>query len=320
MCGKLLKAALPDLLVTLERHSELKVSQEVRLQLLSMSAATIDRLLKQPALRPSRLRPQARPAANQTLKSQVPIRTWSEWAGVSPGSLQADLVLHCGESLEGFFLTTLTAVDVASGWIELQPVWGLGKTRVGTAMHLVRQRLPFPLLALHTDNGSEFINDLLVPWCQREGISHSRGRAYRKNDQAWVEQRNWQSVRRHVGYERYNTKEAHEVLLELYPLLGLQMNFFRPVRKLVSKQRQGAKLFKRYDQPSTPYQRLMAAGVLNGPARQRIEMFLLKLNPAELQRKIDHLLEHLHKSASRKGGSPRKRWVTLILRHPPSLR
>lgn len=303
MCGKLLKAALPDLLAALQRHGELKLADAVRLQLLSMSAATIDRLLKQPALRPSHLRPRARQGVDQTLKSQVPIRTWSEWGGVLPGSLQADLVLHCGETLDGFYLTTLTAVDVASGWIELQPAWGLGKQRVGTAMHLIRQRLPFPLQALHTDNGGEFINDLLIPWCRREGISHSRGRAYRKNDQAWVEQRNWQSVRRHVGYERYNTKEAYDLLLQLYPLLSLQMNFFRPVRKLVSKQRQGPKVSKRYDSPSTPYQRLLAAGALEDAARERIEKLLLKLNPAELQKRIDQLLQQLYATTTRKGGS-----------------
>lgn len=303
MCGKLLKAVMADLVASLERHGELNLPAELRELLLSMSAATIDRLLKRQTLRPSHLRPRARAAADQSLKSQVPIRTWSEWAGVRPGSLQADLVLHCGERLEGFFLTTLTAVDVASGWIELQAVWGLGKTRVGTAMHLIRQRLPFPLLTLHTDNGGEFINDLLVPWCQREGISHSRGRAYKKNDQAWVEQRNWQSVRRHVGYERYNTKEAYEILLKLYPLLSLQMNFFRPVRKLVNKQRQGAKLSKRYDEPATPYQRLVAAAVLDEVAREQIESQLLKLNPAELQRKIDRLLHQLYATADRKGGS-----------------
>jgi hypothetical protein len=303
MCGKLLAPVMADLVASLERHGEIKLQTQVRELLLSMSAATIDRLLKRHLARPSHMRPSARPAQDQTLKSQVPIKTWSEWAGVAPGSLQADLVLHCGETLDGFFLTTLTAVDVASGWIELQPVWGLGKKRVGTAMHLIRERLPFSLLALHTDNGSEFINDVLIPWCRQEGISHSRGRPYRKNDQAWVEQRNWQSVRRHVGYERYNTKEAYEILLKLYPLLSLQMNFFRPVRKLASKQRQGAKLTKRYDAPSTPFQRLLAAGALDAAAKPRIEQLLLKLNPAELQRKIENLLQRLYRTEHLKGGS-----------------
>ncbi|MGQ9572601.1 MAG: ISNCY family transposase [Dehalococcoidia bacterium] len=292
MCGKLLAAVMPDLLAALERHGELKVSPEVQGLLLQASPSTIDRLLRRHRTGGLRQPRRQRPATS-ALKRQVPIRTWSEWKGVPPGSLQADLVLHCGESVEGFFLTTLCAVDVASGWTELQPVWGMGKQRVGTAMHLIRQRLPFPLRALHTDNGSEFINHVLVPWCLREKINFSRGRGYRKNDQAYVEQRNWLSVRRQVGYERYSSRAALEVLGELYPLLRLQLNFFRPVRKLVGKERVGFKVTKRYDRPQTPYQRLLAAGALNDAARAELRRQYLATNPAELQRRIDNLLRRL---------------------------
>ena len=293
LCGKLLVAVMPDLLAALERHRELKVSPEVREQLLSMSGSTIDRLLRKQHRRLSDLRPAHKAPASASLKREVPIRTWSEWGGVKPGSLQADLVHHSGESGQGFFLTTLTTVDVASGWLELQPVWGSGMERVGSAMHHIRQRLPFKLEGLHTDNGSEFINHLLVPWCRREKIAFTRGRAYKKNDQAYVEQRNWQSVRRHAGYQRYSTKAAYAVLLKLYPLLCLQMNFLRPVRKLVAKERVGAKLAKRYDAPRTPYQRLLASGVLTQTARARLEQQLVALNPAELQRRFDQLLHRL---------------------------
>jgi hypothetical protein len=304
MCGKLLVAVMPTIVSGLERYGELKVVPEVKKLLLSMSASTIDRLLKKQSLRLSNVLPKGRPAAQQSLKSAVPVRTWSEWQGVQPGSLQADLVFHSGESAQGFHLTTLCAVDVASGWIELQPVWGLGKERVGTAIHLLRQRLPFPLEALHTDNGGEFLNDGLIPWCRREGIHFTRGRPYKKNDQAWVEQRNWQSVRRYVGYDRYSTKAAYELLLKLYPLLCLQMNFVRPVRKLASKERQGAKVSKRYDEPSTPYQRLVSSGVLSEQAQARIDRQLQVLNPADLQRRIDQILRQLWSQADRwKGGS-----------------
>lgn len=292
MCGKLLASVMPDLLASLERHGELSLEAETRELLLSMSASTIDRLLKHRPLRPSQVH-RRRPAAEQSLKAQVPLKTWSEWQNVKPGSLQADLVVHSGENPGGFYLTTLTAVDVATGWIELQPVWGLGKTRVGTSMHLIRQRLPFGLHALHTDNGGEFINDLLVPWCQREGIRFTRGRPYKKNDQAWVEQRNWQSVRRQVGYGRYNSKAAYVLMEKLYPLLGLQMNFYRPVRKLVAKERQGAKVTKHYDQPNTPYQRLVTSGVIDEATRQSLDRMLARLNPAKLQRRIEQLLRQL---------------------------
>jgi len=292
MCGKLLAAAMPDLLAALERHGELTVSPKVRELLLTISPSTIDRLLRRQRL-PTLRQPRRRSPATTTLKGQIPIRTWSEWQGVEPGSLQADLVLHCGESTEGFFLTTLCALDVATAWIELQPVWGMGQQRVGSAMHHIRLRLPFALKALHTDNGSEFINHLLQSWCRREGIRFTRGRGYRKNDQAYVEQRNWLSVRRQVGYDRLSSRAAFALLQQLYPLLCLQLNFFRPVRKLVGKERLGAKVVKRYDEPQTPYQRLLAAGVLSEPARAALEKRLLALNPAQLQRRIDQLLRQL---------------------------
>jgi len=298
MCGKLLVAVLPDLLAALERHGDLSVSPQVRELLLTISPATVDRLLHRQ--RRGRLRQPQRPSpASATLKSQIPIRTWSDWGGAEPGALQADLVLHCGESTEGFYLTTLCAVDVASGWTELQPVWGMGKQRVGAAIHHLRQRLPFALTALHTDNGSEFINHVLYPWCQREGISFTRGRSYRKNDQAYVEQKNWLTVRRPVGYGRYRSRQAFALLQQLYPLLTLQGNFFRPVRKLAGKQRHGAKIVKRYDQPQTPYQRLLAAQALTTPLQAALEERLLAINPARVWRQIDELLQELWRTAER---------------------
>jgi hypothetical protein len=303
MCGKLLVAVMPTIVAGLERYGELSVRPEVRERLLSMSASTIDRLLKKQSIRLSNRRPEVHPRTSPDLKKTVPVRTWSEWRDVQPGSLQADLVFHSGESLQGFHLTTLCAVDVATGWIELQPVWGLGKARVGTAIHLICQRLPFALKALHTDNGSEFLNHGLIPWCRQEGVRLTRGRPYKKNDQAWVEQRNWQSVRRSVGYERYSTKAAYELLLRLYPLLCLQMNFLRPVRKLVSKERQGAKVSKQYDEPRTPHQRLVASGILSEQAQARIDRQLQTLNPANLQRRIDQLLRQLWQQVDKwKGG------------------
>lgn len=304
MCGKLLVAAIPNLMAALERHGEMRVNPEVRAALLAISPATVDRLLHPFRLR--RRQPLRASPASPSLKSQVPIRTWSEWQGVRPGALQADLVLHCGESVEGFYLTTLTAVDVASGWTELQAVWGMGKERVGGALHHIRQRLPFALRELHTDNGSEFINHLLVPWCLRQKISLTRGRSYRKNDQAYVEQKNWVSVRRHVGHDRYNSKAAYAAFQQLYALVRLHVNFFRPVRKLVAKERQGAKLVKRYDQPLTPYQRLLASGVLGDDAHQTLERQFFSLNPAELRRRIDLVLRRLWSTAAHQQHNSRK--------------
>jgi hypothetical protein len=305
LCGKLLKPVLPDLLEALERHGELSVAEEVRSQLLTISAASIDRLLhihKRDAVR----QPHRQPRSPSSLQSQVPIRTWNEWSEATPGALQADLVLHCGESTEGFYLTTLCAIDVATAWTELQPVWGLGQQRVGTAVHLVRQRLPFELKALHTDNGAEFINQTLFSWCRREAVGFSRGRPYKKNDQAYVEQRNYVAVRRLLGHDRLNSRQAYALLQELYGLLRLQLNFLRPVRKLVSKQRVGAKLIKRYDQPRTPYQRLLDSGILVSSARQDLGQVRDRINPAELQRRIAALLRQLWRLGQEEGRLERR--------------
>ena len=286
MCGKLLVAVLPSLVAGLERHGELQLHASVREALVSMSAATIDRQLR--SWRKPLGRQPRRPASPTTgLKAQIPIRTWSEWQDVQPGSVQADLVLHCGESVEGFFLTTLTVVDVATGWTELEPVWGMGMSRTGATVNEAGRLLPFSLRELHSDNGGEFINHALYDWCQRRGVRFTRGRGYKKNDQAYVEQRNWLAVRRSVGYDRYSSKAALAALGRLYALTRLQLNFLRPVRKLVGKQRFGSKVRKAYDAPRTPLQRLLDSDVLPDPVAKRLEEQFLAINPAELQRKIE---------------------------------
>jgi hypothetical protein len=305
MCGKLLAAVLPALVEGLERHDELRLSASVREALVSMSAATIDRKLRN--WRKGLGRQPRRSASRATgLKKQIPIRTWSEWTGVRAGSAQADLVLHCGESLEGFFLTTLTLVDVATGWTEVQPVWGIGMERVGGGLEAASRRLPVALRELHTDNGGEFINHTLYEWCRRRGVRLTRGRGYKKNDQAYVEQRNWLAVRRTVGYDRYSSKAALAALGRLYALTRLQLNFLRPVRKLIGKERHGSRVRKVYDAPRTPYQRVLESGYLGEAAAGRLKEQFLSINPAELQRRIELALRGIwactEKSERRKVG------------------
>ncbi len=298
LCSKRLVAFLPELLAILERHGELRVPPPVRQTLAQISAPTIDRLLK--PLRPKGLRqPHGSTRATRTLLQHVPIRTFGEWRHVQPGALQADLVLHCGDSLAGFHLTTLIAVDVATGWTECLPVWGQGYQRVGTAVHRLRQRLPFPLRELHTDNGGEFLNSILYPWCQREGIRFTRGRPYKKNDQAYAEQKVWAIVRRIVGYDRYSTRAAYDHLGRLYDRLRLYINFFQPSAKLRSKVRRGPRVIKRFDPPRTPYQRLLAAGLLSLSQRQALQTLYLSLNPVQLRREIEGILDTLWKLSDR---------------------
>jgi Integrase core domain len=207
--------------------------------------------------------------------------------------MQGDLVLHCGESTAGRYGATLVAVDVATTWTELQPLWDLHHQRVTGALQHLHQRLPCPLRAWHSDNGSEFINACLLGWCQRHHVRFTRGRPYRKNDQAWVEQRNGLLVRRLIGYDRYSSRAALTVLHRLYGLLRLQHNFFRPVRKLVSKRRVGSKILKRYDAAQTPYQRVIAAGVLTAEQRQILDQQFRALDPIALAREFHQTLDVL---------------------------
>ena len=164
-----------------------------------MSVATIDRVLK-PYRKRGLRRPFSTTKPGSLLKASIPIRTFADWDDKRPGFLEIDLVAHCGESTEGFYLNTLSTVDVATGWVEVRGVWGKGQQRVGGAIHQVGKQLPFPLLGLDSDNGSEFINHNLYAYCQREGITFTRSRPYKKNDAAHVEQKNWSVVRRLVGY------------------------------------------------------------------------------------------------------------------------
>jgi hypothetical protein len=298
LCSKRLEPFIPELVAALERQGEIRLEPEVREQLLQLSAATIDRLLK-PFRHQGRRRPYSQTRSSLGLRAQIPIRTFTEWENVSPGSVQADLVMHGGESTEGFYLTTLVAVDVATGWTECEAVWGKGQQRVASGMHFVRQRLPFGLRELHTDNGGEFLNEVLYPWCKREGIHFTRGRAYKKNDQAYVEQKNWSVVRRLVGYDRYSSKVAQEQLRRLYELVRLYVNFFQPIRKLVGKKRVGAKVTKKYDTAQTPYQRLLQSGVLGEVQQQSLDKLYHSLNPSQLQAQMYSALERLWQLAER---------------------
>jgi hypothetical protein len=214
-------------------------------------------------------------------------------------SYGVDLVSHCGESSEGFYLTTLSTVDVASGWWECVGVWGKGQERVGGAVHRVRQRLPFPLLGLDSDNGSEFINQHLYNYCQRHRITFIRSRSYKKNDSCHVEQKNWSVVRRLVGYDRYNSRAALEALNSIYDLTRLYVNFFQPVMKLVAKTRHGAKVHKVYDTARTPYHRLLESGVLTEAKRQELAVTYYSFNPVLLLKQINENLETLWNLAER---------------------
>jgi len=199
----------------------------------------------------------------------------------------------------GFFLHTLCAVDIATGWVELQPVWGKGHKRVRAALHEVRRRLPVRLCGVDTDNGSEFINRALFDYCRFEQITFTRSRPYRKNDSAHVEQKNGAIVRALVGYDRYVSRAAYAQLARVYRRLRLHTNFFQPVQRLVAKSRHGARVTRRYDRAQTPFQRLLAAGTLSQCRQRELAALYETLNPLRLRREIDAALTTLWRLAAR---------------------
>jgi len=256
--------------------------------------------------------------AGSLLKREIAIRTFSDWDEACPGFLEVDLVAHCGESTEGFYLTTLTAVDIHTGWVECQAVWGKQEHKVRGAIHEVRKRLPFACKGLDSDNGSEFINRELKRYCGEHQITFTRLRPYKKNDSARVEQKNWSVVRRLIGYDRYSTREAFEQLQYVHGLARLYFNFFQPVMKLVSKTREGAKVRKVYDKARTPYRRLLECTDLPDESRQSLTQLYNVLDPVSLLEQINRAQDALWTLTDQRPG--RCRSVTPIVTHQEALR
>ena len=260
LCGKRLAPFLEELVIALEKEVALVLEPGVRQKLLDMSASTIDRRLGQ--YRPKMPRGLATTKPGSLLKKQVPVRIYTPWDEQRPGFVEIDLVAHCGSSTEGHYLNSLVVTDIATGWTECIGVWGKGQLAVYSALKQIRERLPFPLLGIDSDNGSEFLNGHLVRWCKAEKITFTRSRPYEKNDQAHVEQKNWSIVRRLIGYDRYETEEALVQLNRVHDLGRVWINHWQPVLKLIEKERVGAKIIKRHDQAKTPYRRVLGAGVV----------------------------------------------------------
>lgn len=298
ICGKRLAAVLPETIAVLERHGELRLEAAVRRKLCAISAATIDRLLA-PERRRLSLRGRSGTKPGTLLKHQIPIRTFAEWDQTQPGFVEIDLVGHDGGLSHGDFCQSLDVTDVASGWTETQAVLNKAQVWVFEALQEIRARLPFALKGIDSDNGSEFINHELLRYAEQERLSFTRGRAWKKNDGCFVEQKNYSVVRRAVGYARHEGSVQLRLLNELYAELRLYTNFFQPVMKLLRKERRGAKVKKTYDRPRTPYRRLLESTALDERAKRQLRTQYESLNPAELKRRISRLQERLLKLARR---------------------
>jgi hypothetical protein len=291
ICSKRLVPFLPALIEAMERFGRLALTAEQKGKLLSLSPATADRLLKPEKQRLGGGKSTTKPGS--ILRNQIPIRTFSEWNDVVPGFFEGDLVAHCGGNIRGRYCHTLTLTDIVTTWTECAALPAKTDDCVITAVERIEKHLPFPVLGLDTDNGSEFINYELADWCTERGVTFTRARAYRKNDQAHVEEKNGSVVRRLTGYERFEGDSAYAALSALYDVSRLYINFFQPSVKLLRKRREGGKVRKVYDTAKTPYQRVLESPQVDAKSKEKLSGDYQTLDPVWLLAEIAKRQENL---------------------------
>lgn len=297
LCGKRLKVALPLWLPHYEaEHGALP--EAVRAGLLAASASTLDRLLK--AARVAHPKGLCGTKPGTLLKKQIPIRC-EHWDITQPGFIEADTVAHCGSSLAGDFVWSLTMTDILTGWTECRATWNKGAQGVIRQIQAIEAVLPFPLRGFDCDNGSEFLNHHLVRYFSGhpDQPSFTRSRPYRKNDNAHVEQKNWSQVRHLFGYDRFDNPRLVDLMNDLYANEWSQLqNHFCPTLKLKEKSREGSRYVKRYHPPETPCQRIMGSGSVPDAIKRRLEDQQRILNPFDLKRRIEAKLKHIFSMVS----------------------
>lgn len=288
MCSKNLKQALP------EWTAGLTLREDLRCQLLRLSPSTIERILK-PHKVIYRRRRRSGTKPGTLLKNMIPIKTLGNIVDRA-GHLEADTVAHCGGTLMGDFIWTLTVTDRFTGWTENRGVWGKGSKNVHEALQDIEEKLPFEILSFNCDNGSEFLNKRIVEYFQPGGPKNrsrflmTRSRSYHKNDNCHVEQKNWTHVRQVFGYQRFEFRELLPLMNEIYRVHNLWSNFFIPQQKLKSKVRIGGKIKKKYDVPQTPCNRLLADSLISEESKQRLLAMKSQLNPFHLGDRRDALI------------------------------
>lgn len=294
-CSKRLKAIIPLWLPGYVRTYG-AISQELAGTLLRISPATIDRIL-QPVRATHTRHGRATTKPGTLLKRHIPIKT-NQWDESRPGFLEADTVAHCGSSTEGVFAYTLDCVDIATGWTEQRAIWGKNYQDVIEQIKDIERSLPFPILGFDADNGSEFLNYHLLRYLtnRKRPIQFTRSRAYKKDDNAHVEQKNWTHVRQWLGYDRLDNPTAVPLMNQLYTTeWRLFQNFFCPSVKLISKERIASKTVKRYDRPQTPYQRILASSEIDVNAKENLKAIYRTLNPFTLRKSMEAKLKAIFK-------------------------
>lgn len=289
-CAERLQPVLLETAQLLARHGELNLNSTISQQLAQISRPTLARRIAKwdcPKFRHHALhkRPPSGPQA------EVPVGRY-EWDERRPGALEIDLVEHNGGSTQGHYAYTLNVVDTVSGYSRRRAVLGRGQAGIFRELTDILEQWPFPPWGLHSDNGSEFLNGHLIRYTKQNRLEFHRSRPYKKNDNAHVEQKNRQLVREVVGHERFDTVAQVDWLNWVYAGLDSYANFFLPMRKVISKQRHGSRVRKRYDQARTPLQRLFNAGVIDPETEELLQNHIQTINPLALRRQLDSLLQN----------------------------
>jgi hypothetical protein len=285
LCGKRLKALIPSLIAAMEKHGHLELDSSMRALLMKVSPATIDRLLTE--VRASAgASGRRRAGVGSAIRRSIPVRTFSDWRNPPPGYFEVDMVEHCGPKTEGDYAHTLVLTDICSGWTECIAMPLRNQSLIVEAITVVEAMVPFKMLGIDTDNDSAFMNETLFNHCKTRGLEQTRSRAYKKNDQAWVEQKNGAIVRRLVGYDRLSGLAAMQALAQLYSASRLYINFFQPSFKLKTKKREGARVSKKYHAPATPCDRLLASSFVPDEDKARLRQQFSSLDPVRLLRDI----------------------------------
>jgi len=299
-CGQRLKPLLEPEVERLRDLGEIEIPDEVASRLTMMSSATVDRKLKHEREFLHLSRAKGGPKPGSVLKQKIPIRL-TEWDTSRVGYIEADIVVHCGSSPLGEYVNTLSTTEISSGWWEVEAIMGKSQEHSFGALKEIRKRTPFEWKGVDTDNDSGFTNQILYKYCQREGLEFTRSQPNRKNDNAYIEEKNWTHVRKIFGYLRYDTYQELAIMNDLYRNeLRLYKNFFQPVIKLQSKERIGGRVKRKYEVAKTPYQRLTASNQIPEEVVEELRRIYLSLNPAELKRSIDAKLAELYQAYEEK--------------------
>ena len=297
-CGKLLVLIIRNNIENLNKEKPLSGLSKKELKMIAkVSASTVDRILKKPRNK-LKIKGTSYTRSDTALINKIPIRTFGDWKNVSPGHFQIDCVGHDGGVVSGQCCFTLTAVDVFSGWCERRGLLNRAHKWVIEALDQMRTDCPLGFVEIHPDNGSEFINHALVAYCKKdENPRMTRSRPGKKNDNCYVEQKNFDAVRKIVGYARFTTPQALGLLNEIYQVQGLLQNYVYPVHKLVEKTRIGSRYIKKYDTPKTPAMRLLGDPNVNKGVKEEIQRVQKSINPVALALKVSNLQAQLIKHA-----------------------